>query len=288
MPPENSASGRREKLQQLQRTQRASGRRRGLIIGGAAAAVVILAAGGITLAVTRSDHQSSDAQALDASQQIMPASISGAAVDQPAPATVANTTGISGVIAYNTNGYPAPGTASAGTLGHNHVTTPVHYAVTPPVGGDHNAIWMNAGVYTKPIPNERAVHNLEHGAVWVTYRPNLPQSQVNQLIALVGKQSLIPETGQGFPAGQSNRYIDLSPWTSQSLPASIVISSWGYQLRVDKPTDPRLQKFINTFRHSQKYTPEYGAPVDGIPTGTGGRAAAYGATKPNPSGTANG
>ena len=123
---------------------------------------------------------------------------------QRPPSKVANPTDIQGVLAWNTNGYPAKGTPSAGTIEHQHVTGPVKYAVLPPVGGPHNATWMNAGVYTKPIPSERAVHNLEHGAVWITYNPNLPADQVNQLVAFVAKQSLIPEDEQTSP-GQANR-----------------------------------------------------------------------------------
>jgi hypothetical protein len=40
-------------------------------------------------------------------------------------------------------------------------------------------------------------------------------------------------------------------------------------MRVPSASGPRLQRFIDTFRHSQKYTPEYGAPVDGIPVQIG-------------------
>ena len=187
-------------------------------------------------------------------------------------------TGISGVVAYDTAGWPtnsAGNTASA--LPHNHVNGPVVYSVVPPVGGDHNGTWMNAGVYTKPIPSERAVHNLEHGAVWITYRPNLPASQVKALQDFVGKQSLIDEGAYG-----KNRYMDLSPWTDNTLPSPIVISAWGYQLYVTSATDPRLQQFVNKFRHNQTYTPEFGAAVDGTPVSVGGRAAMYGDTLANP------
>jgi hypothetical protein len=146
---------------------------------------------------------------------------------------------------------------------------------------------MNAGVYTKPVPSERAVHDMEHGAVWITYRPNLAAGDVATLTALVGKQTLIDEAADSVGVqGQQNRYVDLSPWADNSLPSPIVISAWGHQLRVTSASDPRLQKFIDVFRHNRTYTPEYGSSVDGIPVQTGGRAAKYGGTKANPAGAA--
>jgi Protein of unknown function (DUF3105) len=217
--------------------------------------------------------------------QILPAASTGTTTVE-APATrVKNTSGVSGVLAFDTTGWPGDGSDHKGALEHDHVTSPVTYSVLPPVGGPHNPIWMNAGVYTKPVPTERAVHNLEHGAVWITYDPNLPKTDVKKLTAFVTKQSLIPEPASevGF-SGESNRYMDLSPWASNSLPTPIVISSWGYQLRVTSPTDPRLQKFVDTFRNQQKYSPEFGGPVDGIPVQSGGRAALDGGTKANPPG----
>lgn len=135
------------------------------------------------------------------------------------------------------------------------------------------------------MPTERAVHNLEHGAVWITYDPDLPAATVKGLTAFVSKQTMIPEAEQGV-TGQANRYVDLSPWAKNDLPSKIVISAWGHQLRVDSATDPRLQKFVDTFRHSETYTPEFGAAVDGVPIQTGGRLAVDGSLKPNPSGTA--
>ncbi|AMM19297.1 hypothetical protein AX769_03060 [Frondihabitans sp. PAMC 28766] len=200
------------------------------------------------------------------SQQIIPAGPESSTVTKQATVTkVANTSGISGVTAYDTDGWPGDGSAHVGALEHDHVTGPVTYSITPPVGGPHNAIWMNAGVYTKPVPTERAVHNLEHGAVWITYDPDLSKADVKKLTAFVGKQTMIPESEQGV-TDQANRYIDLTPWASNTLPSKVVISSWGYQLQVSSPTDPRLQKFVDTFRHNAKYTPSSAPPSTACPS----------------------
>ena len=102
------------------------------------------------------------------------------------------------------------------------------------------------------------MHNLEHGAVWITYQPSLPSSEVSQLRTFFARQTVLS------PAGGGSRYIDLTPYPG--LPAPIVVSSWGFQLRLSSPADPRLQQFVDKFRASQKYTPEYGSPCTG---GTG-------------------
>ncbi|MEO8750704.1 MAG: DUF3105 domain-containing protein [Allobranchiibius sp.] len=286
--PDSSQSDRAAKLAALKKQQRP---RPGWLIPLVLAVVLVVVIAGVGVFVaTRGGGGGTSAGGLKAGKQVLPSAVTGPKTTQPAPTRVKDTSGISGVLAWDTSGYPGTGTANAGTLGHDHVSGAVTYAVTPPVGGPHDATWMNAGVYTKPVPNERAVHTLEHGAVWITYDPKLPTAQVDQLVAFVTRQSLIPEAslGQQDPrlVGAKNRYMDLSPWASNSLPSPIVLSSWGHQLQVTSPTDPRMQKFVDTFRNSSTYTPEYGSPVDGVPTGTGGIAATDGGTVANPSGTA--
>lgn len=251
--------------------------------------VIVVVVAAIVTVVVLVSRPAAKHTATASSGQIIPAASTGSTTTEAAVTRVANTSGISGVLAWDTTGWPGDGSAHQGALEHDHVTTPVKYAVLPPVGGPHNPIWMNAGVYTKPVPTERAVHNLEHGAVWITYDPNLPKAEIKQLTAFVTKQSLITEDLSSYNISNAkNRYIDLSPWATNSLPTPIVISSWGYQLRVTSATDPRLQKFVDTFRYKQKYSPEYGGPVDGVPVQTGGRAALDGGTKPNPAGSVTG
>jgi Protein of unknown function (DUF3105) len=246
----NKQAARRERVAAARARQKRAERRRNLITIGAITAAVAVIAGGITwYAASRSS----------ASAEVIPPGVSGGpAITQAAAHQVPDTSGIPGVTAYVTTGWPqaSHNGPAAQALAHAHVTSPVTYSVTPPVGGQHNAIWMNCGTYDKPVPSERAVHNMEHGAIWVTYRPSLPQSQVDKLRAFAQKQTVLP-SAEGAPS----RYMDLTPYPG--LPSPIVISSWGFQLKVSSPDDPRLQRFVNTFRASPTYTPEYGGACTG-------------------------
>jgi hypothetical protein len=237
----------RERVAAVRARQKRAERRRNLITIGAITAAAAVIIGGVAwYAASRSST----------SAEVIPPAVSGTTTVQAAAHQVPNTSGIPGVVEYVTTGWPAGSRngPTAEALSHDHVTGPVTYSVTPPVGGQHNAIWMNCGIYDKPVPSERAVHNLEHGAVWITYQPTLPQSQVNELRAFVEKQTMVS------PGGAS-RYMDLTPYPGLSSP--IVISSWGFQLKVSSTADPRLQQFVNKFRASPAYSPEYGSPCTG-------------------------
>lgn len=127
----------------------------------------------------------------------------------------------------------------------NHVTGPVTYPNTPPIGGDHNARWQNCmgDVYDGRIANENAVHSLEHGAVWITYEPGLPAAQVDVLASKV----------RGVP------YMLMSQYPDQG--AKISLQAWGWQLRVDDANDPRIDEFIRNLRINASQEP--GAPCSG-------------------------
>lgn len=126
-----------------------------------------------------------------------------------------------------------------------HVQGVVAYPQTPPVGGDHAPKWQNCGTYTEPVTTEAGVHSLEHGAVWITYQPDLESDAVAAL---------------GDLADRSD-YILVSPWPDD-LPAPIVASAWGAQLQLDTPDDPRLVDFLTTYLQALS-APEPGAPCSG-------------------------
>jgi hypothetical protein len=126
------------------------------------------------------------------------------------------------------------GTATFTESNHQHVTGTVHYNRTPPAGGAHSAVPLNCGVYNQPVANENAVHSMEHGAVWITYRPNLSRVEIAQLAGFV----------QSHYVG-TQRYLVLSPYPG--LPAPVVASAWGAQLHLTGPNDPGLAAFVAHF-----------------------------------------
>lgn len=115
-----------------------------------------------------------------------------------------------------------------------HRAGPVLYDMEPPVAGPHNETWQNcqADVYDAPIANEHAVHSLEHGAIWITYNPDtLPEDQVEDLAGMVRS---------------GGEKLFMSPYPG--LDAPISLQAWGYQLKLEDASDPRIREFIRTLR----------------------------------------
>jgi hypothetical protein len=125
---------------------------------------------------------------------------------------------------------------------NNHVDTPVDYPQSPPVGGDHAPLWQDCGYYDRPIFSEAGVHSLEHGAVWLTFAPDLPADQLSQVQTLAQQP-----------------YTLASPWIETELGAPIVLSAWGAQLAVDSLPNPAAEEFLATYREAET-APEPGAP----------------------------
>ena len=119
--------------------------------------------------------------------------------------------------------------------GSKHVVAPqrVAYDHLPPLGGAHDSYWAPCmgQVFTVAVRTEHFVHSMEHGAVWVTYDPEkLRGKDLKPLVTLV----------EGQP------YLVMSPFPGQAKAVSV--QSWGRQLQVDDPTDPRITDFITATR----------------------------------------
>ncbi|KRE96077.1 hypothetical protein ASG76_03250 [Nocardioides sp. Soil774] len=124
----------------------------------------------------------------------------------------------------------------------SHTTLDVLYPQSPPVGGSHAPIWLDCGVYDEPVRDENAVHDLEHGAVWITHDPDLAADDVEQLAAQ------LPDNGI------------MSPYAG--LDAPVVVTVWGVQLGLDGPDDERLGLFLEEYGDGHT-APEFGVTCQG-------------------------
>jgi hypothetical protein len=112
------------------------------------------------------------------------------------------------------------------------VDGPIDYNRKPPTNGNHAPLWQNCGFYQEPLQDRHAVHSMDHGVVWITYRPELPQQQLETL----------------RPYGNEN-YVIVSPYPGQGAP--VIATSWRVQLQLNSADDPRLEQFVNEFKRSE-------------------------------------
>ncbi|MER6472241.1 DUF3105 domain-containing protein [Streptomyces collinus] len=217
----NSAAARKARIDEMRRAERSRERRnRVLTIAASVVVVAGLVVGGVVL-VNSQSGKSDSAAGSDGKG------------------------GSSGDSGHFTTGSDGVRTWS-GKLSRTHVSTKVSYPMHPPVGGNHNPVWLNCNgdVYPKPVQDENAVHALEHGAVWVTYTAKAPKADVDALAAKVRKTP----------------YSLMSPYENQAAP--LILSAWGHQVAVKSASDPEVDKFFATYVQG-KQTPEPGASCTG-------------------------
>lgn len=114
----------------------------------------------------------------------------------------------------------------------------------PPPGGPHHPAWQNCGVYLEPVEARHVLHSLEHGAVWLTYNPDLSEEDVTLLQELAKDQA----------------YTVMSPYPG--LRSAVVLTGWGIQFETESASDPRITEFLLTYQQGPQ-TPEPGAPCQG-------------------------
>ena len=115
---------------------------------------------------------------------------------------------------------PRPGAEQA-DHGREHVSSKEYGGDQPPTSGSH-ANPVAWGVYDTEVRDDQAVHNMEHGGIYVSYQPDLPQDQIEKLKGLLSAPFSNPEfkpTKIVLAPRQANTSpIELSSWRrSESL-----------------------------------------------------------------------
>lgn len=108
------------------------------------------------------------------------------------------------------------------------------YNSNPPTSGSHSSA-VPWGVSSDEIPDMNAIHNLEHGGIWITYK-NLDEESISALEAIGARNSLS---------------VIVSP--REANDANIAVVSWGRIMKLDAVDEARITEFI---RKNKNKSPE--------------------------------
>lgn len=133
------------------------------------------------------------------------------------------------------------------TTGVLHTPYTVTYPFYPPPRGIHLPVWANCGIYLKAIDARLVVHSMEHGALWVTYKPTTEAKKLAFLQTLV--------------KGNPYRLMSMEPRQT----ADVVLTAWGVQLAVTRWDEKAIKAFADMYTNGPT-TPEPGAPCSGAIT----------------------
>jgi hypothetical protein len=105
------------------------------------------------------------------------------------------------------------------------------YNSNPPTSGWHYAQPAQSGIYDTPFPDEQLIHNLEHGHIWIAYKPNLAPDQIEKLATL---------------AKDYGSKIIMVPREANDTPIAFV--AWQHLLKMDTLDEAQARLFIEGLR----------------------------------------
>lgn len=109
----------------------------------------------------------------------------------------------------------------------------VDYNTIPPTSGNHWDWWARCGFYEDGVPDERIVHNLEHGNIVVSY--NLPDGpELDKLRNFMDDFELAPSWA-------ITRFYDQIP------EGTVALSAWGVLDTMSGVDEDRIEDFFRTY-----------------------------------------
>ena len=113
----------------------------------------------------------------------------------------------------------------------------VEYNSIPPTSGDHWRQWSRCGFFPVRIPDERLVHNLEHGNIVVSF--NLTTSEE------VGRlREVLEDIDLSADWGVSRTYDRIPSGT-------VALAAWGVSDTMSGIDPERIRSFFETFAGEQ-------------------------------------
>jgi Protein of unknown function (DUF3105) len=113
---------------------------------------------------------------------------------------------------------------------YGHPLDDISYDRPAPSGGDHPPApyWLTCGVYEGEVPDELAVHSLEHGAVWIALGPDSTDAD----------RAAAADLAQGAKVIVSD---------VPDLPNPVELVAWGHRLPLETASDERAARFVEQF-----------------------------------------
>ncbi len=109
------------------------------------------------------------------------------------------------------------------------------YNSNPPTSGPHYTEPAKWGVYSTPLQDEQAIHNLEHGGIWISYKGIDDQTKAQlETIAKANSGTVIMSPREGDEA-------------------KIVLASWTRMEKLDSYDEAKILEFI---RSNKNKSPE--------------------------------
>ena len=142
------------------------------------------------------------------------------------------------VVLFSGGGSPA----GIGTLqaddGRGHIaegTAGGPYHSVPATSGPHWSTPADWGIYSNPLPQERFLHNLEHGGLVIVYQPaKLGAAGLATLTAYVQQQV----TTERFK-------VILTPWAGADFGHPVAVLTWQWLLYVDSADTDAIRGFLD-------------------------------------------
>lgn len=117
--------------------------------------------------------------------------------------------------------------------GRDHIPegqTFADYNSNPPTSGPHWPQTANWGIYEDALPDERLLHNLEHGGIWISYKDSTDEELIGQLRDITDDYTL---------------KVILTPRPQNDAP--IAVAAWGRVLKLEAFDRGAIIDFIRAF-----------------------------------------